>query len=192
MHQDFSVPYFYLIYSACVCPHSGAHHAALQCRTCCPRAAEKELLISDYQLSVGADIKENADFLLLVQFGIDHAADNITAKVIGFGWIAIDVPLYRNSQILRRLEARSVPMNCMRSVKYAKSIHSKEKMNHGSVSRNYHRNASASNTLGIRIFSARSTASPGSIHFCIIAFFCLSLYFSICFFCPAFIQPLRV
>ena len=66
MHKDVSIPYLHFIYCPCVCPHSSAHHASLQCRSCCACAAEKKFFISNHQLAVGSDIEENTDLVFLV------------------------------------------------------------------------------------------------------------------------------
>ena len=70
--------------------HAEAADVALQRRACRACARQQPVAVADHQLAVGADVEEQADFILLVQVQHQQAADDVAADVVRCGGDDVD------------------------------------------------------------------------------------------------------
>ena len=140
----------HLIHSPRIRPHTRADDSALQGRASGSRPAQKEIPVANYQLSVCADVKKDADLILPVQARGRDPADNIPAQVIGFAGEAVDIPADGKAKLRTGQKAGMVGPNRVGGGEYAEGVHPQEEMDHRRVPGDHHLDTGGRRHSGLR------------------------------------------
>ena len=124
---------FHRVHSTGCCPHAEFTDIAFQCRPGSTGTGKNPIPIANDQLAVGADVKEHAGFLLLVQIQLHQAADNIAAYIIGSGGDDIDKPRKIQTQFAGPEKARVGADGGIGGCKNRPGIQPQQEMDHGSI-----------------------------------------------------------